>query len=148
MRRCSQHWGELFLRACAVGRLLPAYFVVGVLKRVLPLPVLTRWAWRPASSERGSERQGSIIANVLRAGRLTGVPERDCLCRSLVLYRELSRAGVNPTLVVGFRRTDCAVQGHAWVTVDKRVVGEEESDVACFAPAFSFGRAGHLLSLP
>ena len=49
--------------------------------------------------------RSQLLGRAIKTSRLIGVPDRDCLQRSLLLYRVLSRAGANPRLVVGVRRT-------------------------------------------
>jgi hypothetical protein len=83
---------------------------------------------------------------VLRLSQLAGLPDRDCLQRSLLLYRVLSRAGAEPTLVVGFNRINDQMLGHAWVVVDGHSVIEADTDLLRFTPTFSFGSRGTLLS--
>jgi hypothetical protein len=63
----------------------------------------------------------------------------------LLLYRVLSRAGADPTLVVGFQRVNDRILGHAWVRVDGRTLIEPEPDLVRFSPAFGFGARGALL---
>ena len=41
-----------------------------------------------------------------------------CLVRSLVAYRYLARAGVQPELHVGFERSVGGLRGNAWVMVN------------------------------
>jgi hypothetical protein len=129
-----------------LGRLLPAYVLLGLLKHVVPLRWLVRWAWCPAAGlrDRGVEHQ--LAARVLRLSQLVGLPDRDCLQRSLLLYRVLSRAGADPTLVAGFHRMNGRIIGHAWVVVDGRAVIESEGDLLRFSPALGFGSGGALLS--
>jgi hypothetical protein len=62
----------------------------------------------------------------------------------LLLYRVLSRAGADPTLVVGFHRSNGRICGHAWVTVDGRTVIEPEAELVRFSAAACFGLRGAL----
>jgi hypothetical protein len=131
-----------------VGRLLPAFVVLGLLKHLVPLHWLARWAWcPPIVGPRNLATEQRLSASILRLSQLTGLPDRDCLHRSLLLYRVLSRAGADPSLVVGFRRIDGRILGHAWVVVDGRTVIEAETDLLEFSPAFGFGPRGALLSV-
>ena len=131
--------------AAALCRLLPWFLALGALKRVVPLHTLARWSWSPARRASRAPDPARIASTVLRAGALAGVPDRDCLQRSLLLYRELSRAGLGPELAVGFQRVDGALAGHAWVTIDGLVVGERDLNPARFAPILRFGARGALL---
>jgi Transglutaminase-like superfamily len=81
------------------------------------------------------------VAAVVRLSRLP-LPDRNCLRRSLTLYRELSHWGARPNLVVGFRRTDGRLVGHAWVVSDGQVVADDERDVAQFLETCRFGERG------
>jgi hypothetical protein len=92
--------------------------------------------------------EGRLTAGVLRLSRLVGLPDRDCLQRSLLLYRVLSRAGADPKLVVGFNRMDNRILGHAWVIVDGHAINEHETDLLRFTPALSFGAQGALFPAP
>ena len=125
--------------------LLTAFVLLGVLKHLLPIRWLARWAWCPPTGPRDRAAERRLAASVLRLSQLTGLPDRDCLQRSLLLYRVLSRAGANPSLVVGFRRIDGRILGHAWVIVDGHTVIETEPDLLGFSPAFGFGPRGTLL---
>lgn len=131
---------------CAAGmtvlRLGCLYLALGVLKYVLPLPVLARWSWREPRGARNPVAERQTIGWAIWVRRLFGRTDRDCLQRSLLLYRELSRAGADPALVVGFARTDGRVRGHAWVVADGSLVAETTREAAPFVPAFSFGRRG------
>jgi transglutaminase superfamily protein len=128
-----------------VVRLLPGYVLFGLLKHVVPLRWLVRWAWCPPHGPRDLEGERRLAARVCRLSRLTGLLDRDCLQRSLLLYRMLSRAGANPTLVVGFRRMDGRIFGHAWVIVDGYPVIEPEVNLLRFSPMFGFGFGGEPL---
>jgi hypothetical protein len=79
---------------------------------------------------------------VLRTGTVAGMPDRDCLQRSLLLYGELAAAGLQPVLTVGLRRQDGRLLGHAWVCVNGAVVAEPELDAARFETLASFGAGG------
>jgi hypothetical protein len=125
-----------------VGRLLPAYVLLGLLKHIVPLRWLVHWAWCPPAGKRDCEAEHRSAASVLRLSQLVGLPDRDCLQRSLLLYRVLSRAGAEPKLVCGFDRMNGRILGHAWVIVDGHTLIEPETDLLRFSPAFSFGSRG------
>jgi len=129
-------------RAARVLRLLPAYVTLGVLKRVMPLDALARWAWRPPRFARDPAREWEIQSDLHALWRVTPLRDRDCVQRSLLLYRELSVAGANPTLVAGFKQTGGRIEGHAWVVVDGKLTGERPDSIQEFAPAFTFGARG------
>jgi len=135
---------RIFGNALAIGRLVPAFLALGLLRHVLPLDVLARWAWRSPRRVSNAADARRIIARAVRACALAGAPDRNCLQRSLLLYRELSRAGADPVLAVGFRHANGRVQGHAWVVVGGRAVAEPDADMGGFVPALTFGRQGRL----
>ena len=58
----------------------------------------------PPAGPRDHKVERRLAASVLRLSQLLSLSDRDCLQRSLLLYRLLSRAGANPILVIGFRR--------------------------------------------
>jgi hypothetical protein len=130
----------------AMCRLLPAYVLLGLLKHLLPLQTLTRWAWCRPEGPRDRQVELRLAGCVLRLSRLAGMADRDCLQRSLLLYHELSRAAAEPKLIVGFERKNGQIFGHAWVTVDGRPVIESESNLLEFSPALSFGSGGRLIA--
>jgi hypothetical protein len=128
--------------AITLARLAPTYVLAGMLRHVVPLNRLVRWAWRAPTGRSDASDAQRIAAAVTRLGQL--VPgDRNCLRRSLVLYRELSARGADPRLVVGFRRGTRGVEGHAWVTTGDGVIGDDAAHVATFTPTCRFGRAGH-----
>ena len=152
--KCSRSIDLVFKRAVQqikiglnVCRLLPTYIVLGLLKHTVPLHRLARWTWRPSIGPRNHQVEQQLTLNVLRLSQLMGLFDRDCLQRSLLLYRILSRAGANPTLVVGFHRLDGQVIGHAWVTVDGDVIIEGETNLRQFSPALCFGSRGILIPM-
>jgi hypothetical protein len=143
-----RHWRRRIHTAAVLCRLVPLFWLLGILKHVLPIRLLARWAWARQRVPRQSSDRSLIVGRVLRAGAIAGAPDRDCLQRSLLLYRELSRHGFSPTLVVGIRPSSIAAGGHAWVRTGGDVVGEPASDIAQFEPLLRFGVNGALESQP
>jgi hypothetical protein len=131
--------------ALQAGRLVPLFLLFGALKHIIPVQHLARLAWRPPADSAGPEVRDRIASTVLRVGALAGWPDRDCLQRSLLLYRELSRLGAEPELVVGFRKDEERVTGHAWVRAGGRPIAEDEADLCAFVPTLRFGSHGQLL---
>jgi Transglutaminase-like superfamily len=110
-----------------------------VLKRTLPLPRLVRLMWLPPRiSERDPERVERTIRIVARLSRASG---GNCLARSLVLYRYLSRAWADPRLVVGMAKPD-ELLGHVWVTVEGRPLLETRETLESYTDVVSFGGGG------
>ena len=140
LRRCST--------ALAVGRLAALYIVFGLIKHAVPLAVLARFVWRRPRGTRNRSAEVRLVARVIRARHLCREMDRDCLQRSLLLYRELSRVGADPMLIVGFRRAENGLRGHAWVIVDGEALAEEAPASAQFVPTFGFGRGGEILPSP
>ena len=131
-----------------MAHLLIIYIVLALFKHLVPLTWLVRRVWCPSVGPRDYEAEWRLTSIVLRLSRLTGLPDRDCLQRSLLLYRVLSHVGAEPILVVGFQRTNGHIHGHAWVTVDGRAVVEPEAELVGFSPALRFGLRGELLPDP
>ena len=129
-----------------IGRLLPMYATYAVLKRVVPLPRLAQNAWQQPRQSRDRAAERHVIAAVTRLRQWIG-RDADCLQSSLVLYRELSRLGAEPVLAVGFRRQLDRVEGHAWVSVDGRVLLEAAPEDP-FTAALHFGHGGTLMADP
>lgn len=126
-----------------MARLYPLFVALTIAKHLLPISTLARWSWRRsrrASRDRVAEQR--LVSTVLRLGGWAGDPERDCLQRSLLLYRELSYAGADPRLIVGFRRGDGRLEGHAWVETDDSPVAETPARDHGFETTLSFGRDG------
>ena len=134
------------IRLCLVmGQLLPGYLLFGLLKHLVPIRLLARWAWSRSAGRRDYEQEWRLKQGVVRLSQMIGLPDRDCLQRSLLLYRMLSRAGAEPILVLGLKRVNDRTLGHAWVLVDDRPLLDSEVDLRSFAPALCFGRCGKLL---
>jgi len=127
-----------------IARFLPAYVAFATLKHIVPLQRLVRLAWSPPAGQRDHEAEKRLLASVLRLSQLVGLRDGDCLQRSLLVYRLLSRAGADPLLVIGFRRKDGRLLGHTWVIVDDHAIFESEADINTFSPAISFGSQGAL----
>ena len=134
-RWCGNAW--------AVGRLLPLYLAFGALKHVVPVQTLARWAWHPPTRTNDPDAVRRAVARVWRTQGLVHLGDRDCLQRSLLLYRELSRLGADPTLMVGFRQAAQRTQGHAWV-MTRGAVAFEPDEVNTYVAALSFGPYGQL----
>lgn len=113
--------------------------VLPILKRTLPLPVLVRLMWKdPVPRPRNRTREEHVAALVRRIGRTSG---GNCLERSLILYRLLSRANAEPRLVVGIGKPDNFL-GHVWVTVDGRPLLESDEALRAYTKFISFGAGG------
>jgi len=110
-----------------------------VLKRTFPLPRLVRLMWLPSQiPERDPEWEERTIRIVARLSRASG---GNCLARSLVLYRYLSRAHAGPRLVVGMAKPD-ELLGHVWVMVDGRALLETPETLGSYTEVVSFGHRG------
>jgi hypothetical protein len=125
-------------------RIVPAYVLLGLLKHLVPLQSLAKWTWCETTGPRDRLAERRLAANVLRLSKLLRIADRDCLQRSLLLYRLLSAAGADPELVVGLREQDGKVIGHAWVLVDGKSLVEPESALVRFSPVLRFGARGAL----
>jgi Transglutaminase-like superfamily len=109
------------------------------LKRTLPLPRLVRLMWLPRRlPERNPEREERTIRIVARLSWASG---GNCLARSLVLFRYLSRLDADPRLVVGMARPD-EFLGHVWVTIDGRPLLETPETLAGYEEVTTFGDEG------
>ena len=125
-------------------RIVPAYVLLGLLKHLVPLRSLAKWMWCETTGPRDRLAERRLAANVLRLSKRLGIADRDCLQRSLLLYRLLSAAGADPQLVVSFREQDGKIIGHAWVLVDEVSIVEPESELVRFSPILRFGARGVL----
>ena len=126
-----------------VIRLAGPYFAFAGLRHVVRVETLVRWAWRdPTDRPRNPNREELTVAHATKLRHLFDRSDRGCLSRSLTLYRALARAGASPQLWIGFRKLAGRVDGHAWVTVDGRAVGEAEAGLASLTPTCGFGAHG------
>ena len=119
---------------------------VPVLKWVLPLPRLARFMWTPATRPQrdpARERQIVTLSEAL-SGPHGGHLLDNCLERSLVSYRFLSRAGAAPELVFGIARDGEPRRGHAWVMLDGNPVHDTPVSLERFEEFGTFGADGSL----
>ena len=127
-----------------VARLVPWALVLPAMKYVIPLPTLARLMWaRPVSNRRDRERErrvASLVRGLYRSCALRR--DENCLERSLLMYRSLSRLGADPRLVAGLGRNSSRLVGHAWVTVDGEPVGEPASASDGLSRVVVFGPRG------
>lgn len=130
----------LFLRALIWRAALP------VLKYALPFSALARLMWSEPRGEQ--DRQPGSPDAVLKAWRSGGrlLVSPNCLERSLLLYRLLSREGANPTIVFGVDRGPETVAGHAWVEIDGAVV--QDAGTADYTRVATFGINGQVAGTP
>lgn len=119
--------------------------VLPLLKRLVPLPKLARFMWSRGSPEgRRPDREQRATAIVRGFSRSSG---GNCLERSLILYRFLSRANADPTLVTGMGKSGGFI-GHAWVEVEGRPLLETGQTLAPYVEVMRFGREGSLAHPP
>lgn len=130
--------------AATIARLALLYAAFLLLRRVVALERLTRWAWVAPTAPRDHAAERRLAAQVSRLSRLVHA-RADCMPRSLVLYRELSRRSADPQLVVGFARRRESLVGHAWVVVDGVPVDETHELLASLTGVCTFGARGRLL---
>jgi hypothetical protein len=128
--------------ASLVLRLAALHTTFAVLKHVVPLPALARWAWLRPVGPRDLALEDRTLRCMVRLRRWLPADRGDCLHGSLALYRVLSAAGSAPRLVVGFRKDGPAVAGHAWVEVDEVAILEAPPEGAGFVAAVEFGENG------
>jgi hypothetical protein len=110
--------------AANVLRMLPCYLAVGVLKHFVPVTTIARWLTREPAAGVDRHLADRITAASRRIRQWSPIGDRDCLQRSLVLFRHLPRAGLTPSLAMGFRRVGGRLEGHAWVVIDDRAFDE------------------------
>ncbi|HOS92053.1 MAG TPA: lasso peptide biosynthesis B2 protein [Armatimonadota bacterium] len=108
-------WGRFGSRLEAAALLL----VAGPAYRLLPTNTFLRW-WTPPPRRRCGMRVVDVdglaraVDDVLAVSR-----RRNCLTRSLMLYRMLRRRGVEVELRIGVRREGAeGIAGHAWLLLD------------------------------
>jgi hypothetical protein len=128
-------------------RVLGWSLVLPIAKRTLPLPRLVGlMRSRGYAAQRDREREAAIASIVAWVFKTRPPGARDnCLERSLVAYRYLSRAGADPDLVVGIERGSGGAHGHVWVTVEGRAVHDSPAVLATFEPILAFSSDGMLI---
>jgi hypothetical protein len=90
-----------------------------------------------------AQRKEHIVTLAYGLSGPASIPALDnCLERSLLAYRYLSRAGAEPELVVGLSRRNGAVRGHTWVSVDDQEFGRQDDSAGEFETVVCFGPAG------
>lgn len=118
--------------------------VLPALKWRFPLPRLVRLMWWSGEPDAPSVERNERIAALV--GALSGPAEiralDNCLERSLIAYRYLSKAGAEPELVVGFSRSSGEVGAHAWVYLEGQALPGHEEPLDEFEAAIRFGRGG------
>ena len=114
--------------------------MVRVLKQVVPLETLVRFMRRPPTGRPRSRAFERKLENYLdQTARFPFRPPANCFERSLAVYRILCSANTRPELVVGFRHSpERRLEGHVWVVVDGRALGESSESLATFTPIVSF----------
>jgi hypothetical protein len=127
--------GWLVIRMLAWRAALP------VMERVVPLPTLVRLM---GCHRRVRDRNGQAQRIVELAERVFHVPSsgQNCLARSLVIYRFLSKTSVEPQLVIAFQKGAAPVLGHAWVTVNAIPIHDSPQALDEFEPLVVFSPAG------
>ena len=127
----------LGIRMVAWSAVLPA------LKHLVPLHVLTRMMWPRRRSATRSDRASTVTFLARRIYRVRPFLRRDnCLERSLLTYRFLAREGGQPRLVLGAQKSDGAIRGHAWVTIDGRPIMDGHEALEQFTQLVEFGEGG------
>ena len=118
-----------------------------VMKRVVPLPILVRLM--ASRTDPREERNGQAQRIVELAERIFDIQNSDqnCLDRSMVTYRYLSKTGVDPQLVIAFRKGAPTILGHAWVTVDGMPIHDSLQALEEFEPLVAFGSDGERVQL-
>lgn len=147
IRSCSDGW--LLVRIIAWASVLP------LLVRGWPLPRLMRLLTPRRTSKRLCGNADQYAEKVARytdfvLGRGIGVYRRNCLKRSLILYRFLCRRGIEVRLCLGVSKTRRspdlnsanALRGHAWLVRQGRVYQEHPSvDTGTYTVTCSFAPA-------
>jgi Transglutaminase-like superfamily len=121
-------------------RMLGWRVLLPVLKRAVALERLAP-AMRGRLGGGGDEERVVRLASWIYGSRPVA-GGKNCLERSLVLYRYLSELNPETRLVIGFRDGGAGVEGHAWVTVGERSLGAGTDARRTFAPAVSYGPEG------
>lgn len=126
--------------------MLPGYVAVAALKHFVPVTTIARWLAREPHPRVDPDLVDRISGASRRIRRMSPIGDRDCLQRSLVLFRQLPRAGLKPSLAMGFRRVDGRLEGHAWIVVDDRPFDEPVMPGSPFEETCRIGADGRVLT--
>lgn len=138
------HFADLPLVTCMFFWSL----IVPLLKKVLPIEVLTRLMW--TDTRRTAERRNEDFVVRLSRKLTTDRPflRRDnCLDRSLIAYRFLSRLGADPKIFLGIKENEGKIEGHAWVLVNGHPIHDEPRRLTDFVVLAAFGNQGRSLQI-
>jgi hypothetical protein len=126
--------------AWLVARMLGWRLALPLLKRAVPLQRLVRLAASRRRRHRLGPRQVVAASHRLYGERTE--QSGDCLERSLLTYRFLGEAGLEPQLVCGLRRAETGMVGHAWVVVGGAPLEEPPEAVAHYPALLVFDATG------
>lgn len=132
--------------ALALLKLSLPYAAFTVLARFVSIERLVRLAWHAPRTGRDRAFERQLVERVDMLGRLTGA-QADCLPRSLLLYRELSKRSADPRLFLGFAGDGRPLVGHAWVVIDGEPLGEADATLSSMTAVCAFGARGEVLAL-
>lgn len=133
--------------ALLAARMSPWVLALPLLKRLVPLQRLAQVMRQDAHGPRSTADEQQIVAISSALARLRPPRFRaNCLERSLLAYRFLTRANADARLIVGVRVADGRVFGHAWVTVDGEPIHEPRAAISEFARMVEFSREGAVSS--
>lgn len=127
--------------ALFVARLLAWRVTLAALKRTIPLARLTRLMANPSGRPMSDTRRVVEMVDWVYGPRRSA-DLGNCLDRSLVLYRFLSRSEPETRLVIGMRRGPSGVEGHAWVTAGDLALGTVTGPDGDFVPLAAFDSDG------
>jgi hypothetical protein len=111
-----------------------------LLKRALPLQRLVQLAATPRRRHRFAPAQ--VVAASHRLFGARGQASSDCLERSVLTYRFLAEAGVEPQLICGLQHAGEGVVGHAWVVLGDAPVDESPDALAGYSTLLAFDASG------
>lgn len=100
--------------------------------RALPFRIAQRLASHRSKRVRPSPLRPRRMAQLVAAAGRNHLHPMTCLRQTLTLQRLLGRQGVASTLRIGVRKSDGAVQAHAWLEVDGEVL-EASPEASAFA---------------
>lgn len=128
----AAEWGELARAQAALVRAQVRLWTRPAGRLVATHSAVTGPAMPPTAAERATAVR---VARAVRRAAERGLFRPRCLARSLALAELLARRGIAGVQVrVGVRREGHALHAHAWVEHGGRVLADDPSAVAAFAP--------------
>ncbi len=123
-----------------LSQLVAFSLAAGVGLRLMALPRLTAFIARCAEDRRlrrlpllHSQYEVTRLATLADMAARVTHGQGSCLTRSLLLFWLLKARGEPVELLIGVNKETAALQAHAWIETQGRVLGDSPANTGCFA---------------